>query len=176
MFHLELISLFYTGNSDSEGTYYIIMNGIFMLWTNSGICFSIILSIIVSIFYIYYKQNVIQKPIVFANTKFKELLLAKCPILKTEYHPPFWCYEGNCQTIAADLFMEKNTRNFYSREILQLKDGGQVGLDWVYNTGNEMYKDENERPVVIYLPGLTGSSESYYFCNFVKAATVLGYR
>ena len=137
---------------------------------------SIILCIIVSIFYIYYKQYIIHKPILFANKGYKELLLAKCQALKNKYHPTFWCYEARCQTVVGTVFKPIPSTNSYSKEVLQLQDGGQVGLDWVYNDGNKIYKNEAERPTVIYLPGITGDSESSYFFNFVKEATALGYR
>lgn len=39
----------------------------------------------------------------------------------------------------------------YRREILTLKDGGEVALDWMD------YECTEESPVILILPGLTGN-------------------
>lgn len=49
-----------------------------------------------------------------------------------------------------------------SRDILTLKDGGDVALDWLRLEGAT-----DETPVVVILPGLTGSSETDYIKGIV---------
>lgn len=44
----------------------------------------------------------------------------------------------------------------YKRELVFLKDGGQVGLDWMMN--------ENVENIVVVCHGLTGGGD----CNYVK--------
>lgn len=58
----------------------------------------------------------------------------------------------------------------FDREILQLKDGGEVALDW---------KDsdcEKDSPIIIILPGLTGESQADYIKCLVAAANQIGIR
>ncbi|XP_068205456.1 phospholipase ABHD3-like [Palaemon carinicauda] len=58
----------------------------------------------------------------------------------------------------------------WRREILQLKDGGEVCLDWL-----DMDHDP-EKPTIIILPGLTGSSKSEYIKSFILTARDVGIR
>ncbi|MPC94432.1 Phospholipase ABHD3 [Portunus trituberculatus] len=59
-----------------------------------------------------------------------------------------------------------------ARELLELKDGGQVCLDWL-NDGRE---HDETHPTVIILPGLTGSSQSEYVKSFVLSVQDAGAR
>lgn len=54
-----------------------------------------------------------------------------------------------------------------------MKDGGIVSLDWL-ESHNQECKDN--RPVVIFLPGLTGHSQTEYVKSLVPIATKLGCR
>jgi abhydrolase domain-containing protein 1/3 len=56
------------------------------------------------------------------------------------------------------------------REILQLKDGGQIALDWLSENCTE------DSPIVIILPGLTGGSQSEYIKFLVTAGNQNGIR
>lgn len=62
---------------------------------------------------------------------------------------------------------------FDFREVLEMKDGGIVSLDWL-ESYNQDYKDY--RPVVIFLPGLTGHSQTEYVKSLVPIAVKLGCR
>lgn len=57
-----------------------------------------------------------------------------------------------------------------SREVLTLKDGGEVALDW---------KEENtspSSPIVLLLPGLTGTSQTEYAKALAISASKAGIR
>lgn len=57
-------------------------------------------------------------------------------------------------------------------QILQMKDGGEVSLDWLDNPEadpNEK-KEDYQGPIVLFLPGLTGSSQSEYIKSFINVA------
>ena len=54
----------------------------------------------------------------------------------------------------------------YNREIHKLFDGGEVALDWIAPDG-EMSEDT---PIVLFLPGLSGDSQSGYMKSFVNVA------
>lgn len=57
-----------------------------------------------------------------------------------------------------------------SREILTLKDSGEVALDWLETDCND------ESPIIIVLPGLTGESQAEYIKCLVTAANSIGIR
>jgi len=44
-------------------------------------------------------------------------------------------------------------------ELLSLPDGGQVRLDWLNNEDSEQFPDNDTRPTIVMLPGLTGTSD-----------------
>ncbi|XP_022101459.1 phospholipase ABHD3-like isoform X2 [Acanthaster planci] len=66
------------------------------------------------------------------------------------------------------------TRKLCSEKIL-LADGGEIVLDWMDNDEDNRYSNAT-RPTVLLLPGLTGSSQSHYAVNMIKAAKKHGYR
>lgn len=58
----------------------------------------------------------------------------------------------------------------YSREILTLADGGEIGLDWL-ETGCDL-----KAPVILILPGLTGESQAEYIKCLALSANNIGVR
>lgn len=46
-----------------------------------------------------------------------------------------------------------------------MEDGGEVGLDWLHNSCRP------NDPIVLFLPGLTGSSQTDYMRALVSAAS-----
>lgn len=117
--------------------------------------------------YIYYRQNVVHKPTLHcrSNTVFHSLL-NKLPLLQENYWPTFWCWESRLQTVMAS-FMRHTLPNIeYKREVFIFSDGGQAVLDWKNNK-----EDIPDQPIVLLLPGLTGSSQSEYVKTFVHVAT-----
>lgn len=52
----------------------------------------------------------------------------------------------------------------YKREVHKLFDGGEVGLDWIYPDDGVA----EDAPIVLFLPGLTGDSQSEYIKSFVN--------
>lgn len=61
--------------------------------------------------------------------------------------------------------------SFY-REVLALKDEGQVALDWLDPTFN----CSAETPVIVILPGLTGTSQAEYVKGLALAVNRVGQR
>lgn len=56
------------------------------------------------------------------------------------------------------------------REVLTLKDGGEVALDWMEDDCAA------ESPLILILPGLTGESQAEYIKCLVMAAKNIGVR
>lgn len=61
----------------------------------------------------------------------------------------------------------------FFREILEMKDGGIVSLDWLENS---MMERRGKQAVVLFLPGLTGHSQTEYVKSLVPIAPKLGCR
>lgn len=59
---------------------------------------------------------------------------------------------------------------FLLREVLTLKDGGEVALDWKEDNTNQ------SSPIVLLLPGLTGSSQTEYAKALAISASKVGIR
>lgn len=52
-----------------------------------------------------------------------------------------------------------------------MEDGGQVALDWDYPT-----KADENTPIILILPGLTGDSQASYVKKFVISGVDEGFR
>ncbi|XP_071441327.1 phospholipase ABHD3 [Hetaerina americana] len=118
-------------------------------------------------FVTYYLQTAVKKPIIACSKgRFRNYLETNVPILREKYWPTVWCFESRIQTVLASVLRSSILPDInYRREILKLKDGGEVALDWMENEeGNE------KSPVVIILPGLTGASQAEYVKGLVRAA------
>ncbi|XP_034476667.1 phospholipase ABHD3 isoform X1 [Drosophila innubila] len=121
---------------------------------------------------VYYLIQVVKRPIIAcADGPFKQYLIRKMPTLENKYWPTFWCVESRAQTVLASLLRSKSLpRVNYRREILTLKDGGEVALDWMEEGCDE------RAPCVLILPGLTGESQAEYIKCLVLAAQQAGMR
>jgi len=109
---------------------------------------------------------VVGKPELHCRTGTKlHSLLQKLQVIKEEYRPTFWCYESRLQTILASLVRHTLPDISYTREVITFSDGGQAGLDW-----HGEVEEEKSQPIVLILPGLTGSSQSEYVKTFVTVA------
>ncbi|KAF1406823.1 Protein ABHD1, partial [Spheniscus humboldti] len=61
-------------------------------------------------------------------------------------------------------------------EAIRAPDGGQLILDWAEDPGSHRRLGPRARPVVLLLPGLTGSSQAGYLLRLVHRAGRAGYR
>jgi len=118
--------------------------------------------------YVYYRKNVVHKPTLHCKTdNVLHSVLNKLPLLQENYWPTFWCWEARMQTVISKLIRRTIPNIVYKREVFRFQDGGEAVLDWKYDD------DENEvpdQPIVLILPGLTGSSQSDYVKTFVNVA------
>jgi abhydrolase domain-containing protein 1/3 len=91
--------------------------------------------------------------------------------LEHKFWPTFWCVESRAQTVFASLLRSNNIPDIdYRREVLTLKDGGEVALDWLETNCAA------DAPIIIILPGLTGESQAEYIKCLVTAANCIGMR
>lgn len=121
---------------------------------------------------IYYLIEVVKRPILaVSNGPFKKYLRKNIPILEMKFWPTFWCVESRAQTVFASIIRSNMMPNIdYRREVLTLKDGGEVALDWLETDC------DSESPLIIILPGLTGESQAEYIKCLVMAANRTGIR
>jgi abhydrolase domain-containing protein 1/3 len=59
---------------------------------------------------------------------------------------------------------------WYFREVVPLRDGGELALDWLEQGL------EPKSPLVLVLPGLTGNSQAEYIKSLMRAAQQEGFR
>ncbi|ALC42016.1 Hydr1 [Drosophila busckii] len=130
------------------------------------------LGLAVFAYVVYYLIQVVKRPIIAcADGPFKQYLTKQMPTLEHKYWPTFWCVESRAQTVLASLLRSQSLpRVNYRREILSLKDGGEVALDWMEEGCKE------HAPCVLILPGLTGESQAEYIKCLVFAAQQVGMR
>ncbi|XP_034253044.1 protein ABHD1 [Thrips palmi] len=127
---------------------------------------------VVSGYVIYYICEVAKVPqLACAPGEFRSFLEQKVPILKERFWPTIWCIESRAQTVLANVFRERLMKQVhYRREVLDLPDGGQLALDWLEDNCTE------NSPILLILPGLTGSSQAEYIRCLVQAVNRSGFR
>lgn len=121
---------------------------------------------------VYYFKEVAKRPYLAAKEgAYKKYLLKKIPTIEMKFWPTFWCVESRAQTVFASIIRSSMLpRMEYRREILTLKDGGEVALDWMEDGCLD------RSPVIVILPGLTGESQAEYIKCLVIAANQVGIR
>jgi len=123
-------------------------------------------------FFTNYWYNVREKPQVYfpRSDEFLSRVYAQLPILNEYYSPTFWCYNGHLNTLVGALI--RDTPHVEKRrEVIDLEDGGRLGLDW-FGPADE----DSTTPTLIFIPGLTGTSEAPYIRHIITGALEQGYR
>ncbi|XP_050433531.1 phospholipase ABHD3-like [Adelges cooleyi] len=122
----------------------------------------------------YYLTSVVKKPKLYCKEgNFKKFVLQNVPIINEEYWPVMWCFESRFHSILSLIIRSLVVPSInYNREILNLKDGGQVALDWLEPNENS----KAECATILYLPGLISDSHSEYVRAVSLALQKVGYR
>lgn len=133
---------------------------------------SYLVAALASSYVVFYCLKYVRKPVLYARDGgFKDYLLQNMNILQKRYWPTIWCLDGRNQTVSGHLFRLLFRKIKYEREVLVLKDGGQVALDWQVNdfSGDDI-------PIVVILPGLLGDSQAEYVRCLATKAKQIGVR
>ncbi len=80
------------------------------------------------------------------------------PVVKSTYRAPWYLRSGHLQTVLP-FWLDKPEPELYQTEILELKDGDFLELDWMRS---------NSSRLMVISHGLEGNSRSYYVKNLAK--------
>jgi predicted alpha/beta-fold hydrolase len=122
-------------------------------------------------------------------SEFNRAVVSGAPALTRPFMPTPWMRSAHTQTILGTL-LRFRPRIIYEREVMLLRDGGAIALDWdsgvndakrvQFRTGKEHPTPENPclstQPILVHFPGLTGGSNSKYLCQMVEMTRELGFR
>ncbi|XP_017470735.1 PREDICTED: phospholipase ABHD3-like [Rhagoletis zephyria] len=130
------------------------------------------LFIAINAFFVYYFTHVVQRSrLISADGPLKDFLKSNLHTINEKYWPTFWCLGGGPQTLIANAIRELVLPKIkYRREILKLKDGGELGLHWLEDGCKE------HAPCIIIIPGFIGHSQTEYIRSLVMNANRAGFR
>lgn len=148
--------------------------------------------IIFLLFLIYYLREVVKKPEFFCREgedvdkiadyslachtgKFRWFVLANVTQLHEYYWPTFWCFGTHGQTAVANFIRATLPDLKYKREYITLDDGGQMSLDW-YDDPWASEETSTTKPVALFVPGLTGDSQTEYIKSLIPHVQQCGFR
>uniref|UniRef100_A0A2I3H214 Abhydrolase domain containing 1 n=1 Tax=Nomascus leucogenys TaxID=61853 RepID=A0A2I3H214_NOMLE len=122
--------------------------------------FSLLLALAIALYLGYYWACVLQRPRLVAGPQFLGLP-GTC----------LWVEQGaNLLNYIKFLIVSLCASSSKTSDILQTPDGGQLLLDWAKQPDSSQDPDPTTQPIVLLLPGITGSSQETYVLHLVNQA------
>ncbi|CAO3576928.1 unnamed protein product [Absidia cylindrospora] len=95
-----------------------------------------------------------------SSAPLSDYLKSTCPSLDAKYSPTAYLFNGHLQTGYSSFYKATSPHVNFERELLTLKDGAQISLDWTVDEKHTV--DDTTTPVLVVLHGLTGGSHESY--------------
>jgi len=125
----------------------------------------IVIAIAFVIFYFLYYSFVIvtETEIHQSSPFFSQSILKSWDSIKI-FKPSFFFADRHSQCIVARL-ASRGGSTMYTRDVLRMKDGGEISLDW---EDKNLNATDDDAPIVLVLHGLVGSSNSNYIRSCIN--------
>lgn len=137
-------------------------------WPAAALCLGI-----GAVYTAYYLKYVVKKPVLACgDAKFERFLLTCVPSLSRLYWPTFLGFGTHLQTVGHVAFQIFVRKQKYRSERLDTPDGGEIVLHWEASQS----ADDDSKPIVVIIPGLTGDSQSIYVKHMVDDVLGVGCR
>jgi abhydrolase domain-containing protein 1/3 len=122
---------------------------------------------------LYYLLVVVRKPKIYSHPSsyLADAIKDECPIFTEHYWPPPWAFGCHFTTVLRSA-VQNSVPVQYRREVVTLRDGGKVALDWAIGD----FTTNKSTPILLILPGLTGSSYWNYVTHLAQDGLTTGYR
>ena len=117
----------------------------------------------------YYWNKCVKISLCFTKSNINEFLQKNMQSFQRKYWPTFYLFSGSLQTLyfAIRHKLEKNDWGVkYERQLVKLKDGGQLSLDWPIPP--EKFTVKNSTPIVAILSGLAGGRDDSYVAKLIE--------
>lgn len=82
-----------------------------------------------------------------------------------QFQPWFFAVNVSLQGIAfcfLEIYFKTFKKYEWSREILELIDGGEIALDWLINPMDKLTNNKSQRHIIFMIPGINGDSSCFY--------------
>ena len=119
----------------------------------------------------YYFYKCSKLALHYNRNSLNEFILKNTPTLSKVYKPTIYLFLGLLQTLCCEItgkLAPINCGVVYEREIVKLKDGGQLSLDWPEMPKSFVFNDDT--PIIVILSGMTGGRKDTYVASLSDKA------
>eukprot|EP00761_Pharyngomonas_kirbyi_P014813 gb/GECH01014843.1/.p1 GENE.gb/GECH01014843.1/~~gb/GECH01014843.1/.p1 ORF type:complete len:411 (+),score=79.85 gb/GECH01014843.1/:1-1233(+) len=138
----------------------------------------IIIGILIIIPKLHQRWCQISPVLSYQNTNQNRNLVSNCSIFHDTYRYPIWAISGNLQSLYAAIIRRGKNQPFEREQIINSVTDHIVTIDWLHppqnnnndnnirhnneNNHNDNNKNSDKTPIIIFIPGITGSVDNQY--------------